>query len=531
MLHRLSAILAETARRYRAKESDDWESKVQQLIADCHPKQRAFVLDPGRRVAALVARGGGKTTGARAKYVRTMLQTPGARCLYIALTGDQAEELMWAPLKTLCEKLDIAASFNETKRRCVFTRTGSTLRLVGADNKKEIEKLRGIPFHLVGVDESASYPTQLLEHLLFRIIGPRLGDFDGKLFLIGTPGHLLRGPFYDATRPGSEIHRKWEDRDDPELQGFKGWSFHSWTLRDGAQSVPAMQRLWAEALLEKETNQWTDDNPTWLREYLGHWAADDSEAVFKYRSHDDAGAPLNQWDPAKNHMGWAKLPSEFNDYQYSYGMDMGHSDPFALQVFAYSPSDPKKRLWHCFEFSKAEHSAPRLIAELLLGPDLDHEAPEGVFGNSDWPESIVADAAGMGGAILDELANVYGIKVKPAEKKNKFDAIELFNGDLVDERIFIMKGSKLEEQLQGLQWRVDDFGRLKEDQAMRNDCTDAAIYARREAQHLFSRTPEPAPAYLPPRKELHDYEVPSAAELSEFGDLLDDDNFSEFWDD
>lgn len=530
MLHRLSAVLAATARRYQARVSDDHESKIQQLIADCHPKQRAFVLDPARRCCGLVARGGGKTTGARAKYVKTMLQIPGARCLYIALTGDQAEELMWAPLKTLCERLDIAASFNETKRRCVFTRTGSSIRLVGADNKKEIEKLRGIPFHLVGIDESASYPSALLEQLIFRILGPRLGDFGGKLFLIGTPGHILRGPFYDATRPGSEIHRKWEDRESPEFLDFKGWSFHQWTLLDGAAHVPAMQRLWDEALLEKETNRWTDDNPTWLREYLGHWAADDSEQVFKYRSHDDQGQPLNQWDPERNHMGWAKLPKEFDDYQYVYGMDMGHSDPFALQVFAYSPSDPGKRLYHCWEFCKPGMS-PRPIAELLLGPDLDHEEPEGAFGVSDWPEAIVADTAGMGGAILDELAQVYGIKVKAAEKKNKFDAIELFNGDLVDERIFILKGSKLEEQLQALQWKVDDFGKLKEDQGMRNDCTDAAIYARREAQHLLSRTPDPAPSYFPPRKELHDYEAPDPAEMGEFGGLLDDDNFSDFWDD
>lgn len=527
-MHRLSAILAGTARRYRARNTDDWEEKAAAIVASCHPKQRAFALDPGRRVVARVARGGGKTTGATARFVLRMLKTPGARCLYIATTGDQAEELMWRPLKDLCEKLGIDASFNETKRRCVFNKNKASIRLVGADNKREIEKLRGIPFHEVGVDESASYPTQLLEHLLFRIIGPRLGDHNGVLFLIGTPGHILNGPFYEASRPGSDIARPWDDRDLPEYEGWKRWSFHSWTLRDGAETVPAMRRLWAEALIEKEANGWSDDNPVWLREYLGQWAADDSEHVFKYRPHCDDGAPFNQWDPPRNHIGFAELPDGFDDYQYSYGMDMGHSDPFALEVFAYSPSDDHKRLWHVYEFNQPGMYA-RTIAELLIGKDLDHENLGGVIGCSGWPDALVADTAGLGGSFLDELSNVYGIKVKPATKKDKHDSIELFNGDLVDGRIKILKGSKLEDQLLTLQWAEDDFGKLREHKGMRNDCSDAAIYARREAQHLLGRAPDPPKPFFAPRKSIEDYETPQDDDRGEFGDLLDDDFESDFW--
>jgi hypothetical protein len=48
-----------------------------------------------------------------------------------------------------------------------------------------------------------------------------------------------------------------------------------------------MKRVWHQALLEKERNQWTDDNPVWKREWLGLWAADDTENVFRYRPHDE----------------------------------------------------------------------------------------------------------------------------------------------------------------------------------------------------------------------------------------------------
>lgn len=510
----------------RARDTTDWEEKERILLSSCHPKQLGFVTDPGRRVAALVARGGGKTTGGRARFVRKMGTTPKARCLYIATTRDQAEELMWGPLKDLCEALDIDAKFNETKLRCEFVKTGATLRLVGADNKREIEKLRGIPFYEVGIDESASYPTQLLDHLLFRVIGPRLGDHNGVLWLIGTPGHILKGPFYDATRPGSEISRPYADRGKPEFADWNRWSFHRWTLEDGAKSVPAMRNLWREALLEKEANNWSDTHPVWLREYKGQWAADDTEHIFKYRPHTEEGEPLNQWDPPRDRRGFAELPSDFADWRFVFGMDMGHSDPFALQVFAWSPSDPGKTLYHVWEFNQRGMYA-RTIAQMLIGEALDHDRLGGAMESTGWPDAMVADMAGLGGAQLDELKNVYGIGIKAAEKKNKHDAIELFNGDLLDGRIKILKGSVLEEQLMSLQWDEDDYGRLREHKGMRNDCTDAAIYARREAQHLLSAAAGPRSPFFPPRKDPIE-EPAESDDRGEYGFLLDDDP-DDFW--
>ncbi len=529
MSERLDLIIDATRAHREMRDTGGWDEKIAQVVDACHPRQRAFVLDPGKRVAALVARGGGKTTGGRGRYMRRMLSTPKARCVYIATTRQQAEDLMWAPLKDLCDRLEIAATFNETKLRCTFKRNGATLRLVGADDKREIEKLRGQPFHEVGVDECASYPPQLLEHLIFRIIAPRLGDLDGMIWLIGTPGHLLSGPFYDATRNGSEISRPWTDRDLPEFENWLGWSTHSWNLEDGALHVPAMERLWREALLEKQRNKWSDLNPVWRREYLGQWAADDTENVFKYRPHTEEGAPWNQWDPERTPQGFAKLPP--GDWHFVYGMDMGHSDPFSLQVFAYSLNE--RVLYHVYEFNRREQYA-QSIAQLLLGDELSHEKPTGVIGVTGWPAGMVADTAGLGDAMLMELSHVYGINVEAAEKKNKVDSIELFNGDLIDGRIKILKGSELEKQLMSLQWAVDDVGRLKEHKGQRNDCTDAAIYARRKAAHRFAEdAPAPPPAKgstaaLNRQMQLAEEEA-AGLQRDEWGGFLSDDNFDRFF--
>lgn len=505
---------------------DDWPRKVQIVADQCHPKQRELVDNEGLRLAAIVGRRGGKTTAVRVRFFRRLLTTPRARCLYIAATRSSAEELMWGPLKDIFERSGFTiggdVSFNETKLKLVVHGNKSQLQLVGADNMRDIEKLRGQYFHEVWIDESGSYPPSLLRNLIERIIAPTLGDYGGTLGLIGTPSHVLAGPFYEVTRPDSEIGQPFGQVEDPN-----GWVTHFWTLEDGAAAgIPAMANAWQAALAEKARNGWSDDHPVWKREWLGLWAADNTENVFKYRPHLD-GKPWNQWDPPKDpRTGFAVLPP--GEWTYVYGMDLGASDLFALEVFAFNPHDAV--LYHVREFGAPKMYA-KSIAELLLGRELNHEEMGGLFAATDWPAAIVADTAGLGGAFLAELAEVYGIPIDPAEKKNKHDSIELFNGDLIDGRIVVLKDSKLEDQLIHLQWAVDDYGGLKENRSMRNDFADAAIYARRAAQHLFASTrpedpvdpgtAEAADAWA--QESLRKALRPPKEQFGDFQDFTDDD--------
>jgi hypothetical protein len=460
--------------------ADSWSRDIAgKVLAQCHPLQRAYVADASRRVCALVGRGGGKTTGARARLLLKATSIYKAKLVYIATTRQQATDLMWFPLKDACEALGIEATFQEVALRCTIKKTGAQIRLVGADDMREIEKLRGQSFHEVQIDEAASYPTQLMDALLYRIIGPRLGDLDGVITMFGTPGHILAGPFYEATRTGGETH----------------WSCHRWTLQDGAAHVAAMGRLWREALVEKAENGWGDDNPVWMREYLGLWAADNTTHIFRYRPHDAEGNPWNQWDPERTPGGLAKLPA--GEWQYGYGLDLGSKDPFACNVFAFQPGDPRRRIYHVFGFERRSMYAQE-IAKLLVGEAAvssmmrGNGLPDrlgGLYGETGWPAAIVADLAGLGEAVIDELAKVYGIRIKAAEKKDKFGAFEVFNGDLVDGRMFVLKGSTLEQQLQTLQWRPDEYGTPKENKADANHSTDSAIYIRTELGRLFDASP------------------------------------------
>jgi hypothetical protein len=293
-----------------------------------------------------------------------------------------------------------------------------------------------------------------------------------------------------------------------------------------------MARLWEEALIEKEANGWSDTHPIWLREYLGRWAADDSEMMFRYRPHAEDGSEWNQWNPEKTAKGFAKLPP--GDWHFVYGMDLGHKDPFALDVFAYLPTE--KTLYHVYCYDKRDMFA-RTIAELFLGPELNHDAPTGLMSATGWPEAMAAGKESLGGALLDELANVYGLPIEGIvrRKNDKVEDTEIFNGDLLDGRIKILKGSRLEEQLLNLQWVQDEWGKMKENKSVRNDHADAALIARRKAMHLFAEIApptKPLPGSLEARaleaKESED-RAAGIGKRDEFENYLGDDSYDAFF--
>jgi hypothetical protein len=486
------------------------KSITDRILADCHPFQLQAVQDPALRIALLVGRGGAKTTTMRARTTIKMVSIQRARMAYVATSRPEAERLNWEPLKELIDGLGEMDHFEfaEQKMRCVCKRTGATVQFFGADDKREINKLRGQPFNEFQVDEAASHDPTLLETMLVRAVGPRLGERNGCIVLGGTPGHVLHGLFYDVTRPGSEISRPYSERDAPEFADWIGWSFHAWDVPKiletpgAADKYKALSLNWAAALEEKKRQGWGDDNPIWLREYLGRWAADNTTTMYGYVPHGPDGQPFNQWDPLEGEKlegvaalkaAIAKLPPERTDWLYGYGQDLGTRDPYALNVFAFSPTDPLRRLFHVYGFGERKMYARR-IAELLIGTEAvamamrgeTYDEVAGLFGVTGWPVAIVADLAGLGETLVDELSNVYGIRTKSAEKKGKLGAIEVFNGDLADGRMFILAGSELEKQLLTLQWKPDEYGNPREDRSARNDHADAATYIRTELGIMFA---------------------------------------------
>jgi hypothetical protein len=163
----------------------------------------------------------------------------------------------------------------------------------------------------------------------------------------------------------------------------------------------------------------------------------------------------------------------------------------------------------------------KLIAELLIGAELDTGKPGGVLGVTGWPDGMIIDADQ---ALIDELANVYGVRVAKAERKmdQKMGSIELVNGDLIEGRIKVLKGSPLDKQIRVLQWKPDEYGNPREDKAQANHSTDSLVYGRRMIANLFgsgSVASEP----VKPRVYVDPMGLAEPEDRGEFGSILQSD--------
>ena len=565
---------------------DEWAANIaRKVLSDCHPWQREAVNDNARRISLRVGRGGAKTTTMRARELIRITSLKNQRLGYAATSADQARDLNWDKIKSSCEAYDIRStpgaawstgsgkkaksaqpdvSFLDTKMIMTCHRTGSVLRLRGVEDKRDAEKFRGFPQAEFDIDEAGSFPPELLESLIDQCVAPRLGEamaLDGSrggcLLLGSTPPSQLRGIFYEVTRHGSARHRPYAHRDNPEFAGWRGFSSHAWTLKDvydlpnSRDLYPALVANWEQALIEKEEKGWGDDNPIWMREYLGEWSADNTTMVFTYRPQIEVEGALvdwNQWSPHGAQyvegieglrMALKALPLGANgkpmQWLHAFGADTGGTrDPFALNIGSFSPQDPGRRVMHTFGFERIGMYG-RLIAQLMLGIDESSptgccppDRPQGLIGLTGWPIGAVMDGDQN---LIDELANVYGLRFTKAIKvaEYKFGAVELVNGDLVEGFHKILKGSPLEKQMQTLQWKPDDFGNNREDKAQANHSTDTWIYLRRLIAYLYesgsvtSDTPRKSEAYKDPQG-LDDGESPARED-----DLLSKGDWGDLW--
>lgn len=283
----------------------------EKVLAAAHPPQRDAMTDSSRRISILTGRGGGKTTTYKGRYLIEMTATERGKYIYACPTLGMAIDLLWEPLKETCSQLGmepgVDVDFKEAPREggkiMTILRTGSRLKLFGADDKKQINLCRGQPFNGVGCDEVGFWPNvEIVRNFVEKVIEPRIGERDGWIGLASSPGHELRGLFYDVTSEKGEadrLHRAYSRREDEEYAGWRSvqWSSHAWSLKDvvklATEEFPytALVALRKSHLEIKASKGWSDDNPTWMREYEGRWAADDTTMVFRF------DALKNLWKP------------------------------------------------------------------------------------------------------------------------------------------------------------------------------------------------------------------------------------------
>lgn len=493
------------AARDAAKRSTD---RAARILAGQNLPARALYEDSSLYFGIRCPRRAGKTY-ALASYALWYGEThPGSRILIISLTLKSTKENYWtgAPAGIVSQNAvyDLGLTFNYSD--VVWTHeNGSRGRLAGAETRADIEYLRGAAAEadLAIVDECKSFSPDLMEALIRDVLEPGLMTRNGRLILAGTPGSIPMGKFYEATCPTSRIIQSDGTKGDPtcipylqrdedyyrdvltRMGGEDGssilWSLHNWTIADNTSSPFA----WRRAQANKKRNGWGNDHPTWRREYLGEWVTDALDLVYSYASCKLKGKDVNwrpQRDPRTNRSG---LPAEFGPWHLVMGIDLGTEDDFAIVLAGWSETTQELR--HVADF-KSPHLLPDQWADEILS----------MIDTYGVPEIMVADKGALGKVLIDHINQQYGFSIIAAEKREKFDFIELLNGDFHAERIKIIPDTDLEHELCALQWDLSKdskatlarTGRLKEDPSCKNHLCDAFLYLWRYCYHHWAQPRE-----------------------------------------
>jgi hypothetical protein len=400
------------------------------MLATLLPYQRDAVLSPHSHKAILATRRAGKSHAACVALIVAALSRDDAICYYLALTRQSAKRIAWKTLKNLCRKHKIKADFSESDLVATFA-NGGTISLYGVNQEGLLDNLRGTPVDLAVLDECASYRGGIVAELIEDVLEPAFADYDGRLILIGTPGPVCAGYFYDATT--GEL---------PEFERYK------WDIRNNIHVARGDPLGWLDKHRRKKG--WSLDNPKYRREYCGEWVSSGELNVYAF-SRDKNIGPLPAYELTHTILA----------------VDLGHVDDMAFVVIGYNPL--RSKAVHVL-YSKSESRMQLADAARTV------QGLQARFA----PHATVIDEGGLGKAIAEDWRTRLGIPCEAAKKQEKRAYIELLNSDLHEGLVVIPEEhSKLIGELINLMW--DDDTRKAEDPKLPNHLCDALLYAWRKA--------------------------------------------------
>jgi hypothetical protein len=350
---------------------------------------------------------------------------------------------MWPVIQELDERFSIGCKFLESTCTVVHP-NGAKLRIMGADMKNFIKRLKGRKYPGIGVDEAQDFGPHL-QSLIDDVLTPSISDYeDGWIAITGTPGPVPQGFFFDVTR-----NRKY------------GYSHHEWTILEN----PYMPDAAGFIVDLMERREWDDRNPTLLREWRNQWVL-------------DAQSLWIQYDAKKNHFSTLPLGVQ---WRYVVGVDVGFRDADAIAVLAFSDSSPTTYLVE----EQVNHKQG--LTELV-------EQIQGVIRRYN-PDKIVMDEGGGGKKMAEEIRRRYGIALHPAEKARKQEAVELMNDTLRTSKLMAKSASRFAQDsyLVQIDWDKSTPDKIVIKKHPHSDIIDAVLYAFRESPAYSYSAPTKAP--------------------------------------
>lgn len=401
----------------------------------CFKEQIEFISDKARFKTAVCSRRAGKTISCAVHLLDHARTNPGRVCLYITLDRKNAKRIIWRDILKINK--DFNLGFRVDNQELSLTHTnGSIIYISGAKDKSEIEKYRGLAISLVYIDECQSFRAYI-EDLVDDVLGAALYDYNGTLCLIGTPGAVPAGYFYQATQS-------------------ERWSHHNWTMFQNPHLEKKSGRPIMELVEEDMKRMGVGlDHPKIQRECFGRWVIDTESLVLKY-------------DASKNHY---EHIYQAGNWSYIIGVDLGWHDSDAIAVIGWRKYSRQSYLIQ--EIVKPKQGITELANQL-----------KSLYAEFE-PMRIVMDTGGLGKKIAEELTMRYSLPITAAEKTRKFEFLEILNDSLMTGAFMARKDSSFAQDCALTEWDMEAKakGVFKISDRYHSDIIDAVLYAYRESLH------------------------------------------------
>lgn len=447
---------------------------IANIRAELFAQQQDFLADPSRNKAALCTRRAGKTE----MWIRyaTIVCLTIPRCIVRVwgITRLRAKQLLWDQFKLLFarHKIILPKEPNETELTIRFA-NGSEIRLVGADKDKEVEKKRGDKTALEIVLEAQLFGP-FLKKLVEDVAEPSLFDLKGTFCLEGTPGPVCAGYWFDVSGR-EDFAKRWLSPGNPKSGDGANWSMHRWSVLDN----PFLPHAREELAALKKKRRWTDEAPTYVREWLGRWV-------------NDLGALFYKFDPVRNTFTLNEIKPWGPGWEHVLGWDLGARDDMALVVWGYHEMYPT--LFEAFSWKQPGALSSEVVAQIKR---LEQHGRDGT------PFNIIKRFADTGGGgrmyVEDVMARYDGLRFEAAKKTEKYEHVRLLNDDLAGGFVKLEAGSIYAEEMAQLardaDWPPKDKPEAppREDPRLPNHCCDAGLYAWRGGFHYLHREVEEKP--------------------------------------
>lgn len=418
----MTGALRELARRYRAIDAIRGEMFARQLaVIDDTSQFRAG--HPGRR-------SGKSETIPRDCAIEALTAGENEAVILGAETQKKAKALHWNSVMGLVVRhgLPLVPRVQES---AFVTPWNSRIVFWGLDRDKDTELLRGFKMRAARFDEAQTYSPKI-PHLVSSVLEPALGDTGGSCIFWGTPTVTRIGPWSDICTGVTP-----------------GWSVHHWTVLDNPKFPRDARSMLDQVLLR---NKWTEDEPTFQREWMGRFVNDAGMMVYAYNATRNSAL---------------SLPCALDRGDATMGIDYGTTnDPTAWTVVW---SQRGSRETYVLETVKRHGLLPDDAAAVTKSL-LDR-----------WqPTRIVGDGGGLGAPYVrafnrrySHLSNAY---VQPADKLGMLGQITLTSNELAAGRIRLLPASAdLASELSVLPWK--DAKREAQHPDYPNDCADSFRYA------------------------------------------------------